>query len=157
VNTALQRSSEVPTTAAGTVTDRPAPAVPRAEPARIAPQKATPAPLPSVRVLKINVHKRQGTGRFSRAAGYNGDFDLQAPGAGSTPLHIDEFLEVRRNGQDVLREFVRSAPHRPGRFESKQRVPALKRLDPGMYEVRLVLVADGRTLGFHDWNLEVAD
>ncbi len=118
---------------------------------------SAPAPLPppSVRVLKIAVHERQGTGRFSRAAGYNGDFSLSLPGGDRRRLQVDEMLEVRQGGRQVLRQLVTSELRKPGVFQSKHRVPALKQLTPGVYDLRLVFVAKGQPIGHHDWKLEV--
>lgn len=121
------------------------------------PSRQTAAAPASVRVRKISVHERQGTGRFNRAAGYNGSFSLSVPSGRSNELRVEEFLEVSRDGRRVLRELVTSESRRPGMFGSKQRVPALKELPPGPYDVRLVFVAQGVTVGHHDWKLEVVD
>ncbi len=140
----------------------PAPAQVRAAPASaVAPAAGSAAKaaalLPTVRVLKIAVHQRQGTGRFSRAAGYNGDFTLAMPGSGRRGLEIEEMLEVSRDGRQVLRQVVDSKFRDAGVFESKHRVPALKQLAPGIYDVRLLFLAGGKPLGHHDWKLEVVD
>lgn len=123
--------------------------------ARPSPQTAPPPP--SIRVRKISVHEQQGTGRFSRAAGYNGSFSLSVPSGRSSELRVEEFLEVSRDGSRVLRELVTAESRQPGIFSSKQRVPALKELPPGPYDVRLVFVTGGVTMGHHDWQLEVVD
>ena len=136
-------------------TTRPAPV----RTVRSAPTKP-PAPPPitryQVKALKVSVHERQRTGRLSRAAGYNGSFALSSP-PGGQPLSIDELVEVYRNGTLVNRQLIHSETRKPGRFKSKQRIPGLKELQAGEYQVRLVFESGNRRLGQHQWNLQVAN
>ena len=109
----------------------------------------------SVRAVKVSVHQRQGTGRFSRAAGYNGAFTLAAPSADAQPLIIEEYIEVIRDGRQLMRELTGSKLRAPGRFGSKARIPGLKKLAHGTYTVRLVFEHKGRRLGTHEWTVQV--
>lgn len=125
---------------------------------RVQPQ--TPAPGSNsvkVNVLKISVHEKQGKGRFSRDAGYNGAFTVVVAPGGNRNITVEEVVEVRRDGTLVKREVVNTAARTPGTFKSKQRVPQMKSLDVGTYDVQLLLVVNGRTAGSHKWRVNVVD
>lgn len=130
-------------------TQAPAPRVSTRAPTRISTGRYV------VRATKVSVHERQRTGFLSRAAGYNGSFALSAP-QGAQPLQIDELVEVYRNGQRLTRQVINSQVRKPGRFKSKQRIPGLKELGPGNYQMRLLFESDGRKLGQHEWTLVVS-
>lgn len=123
-------------------------------------QPPNPAPAGSevrVNVLKVSVHEKQGKGRFSRDAGYNGAFTLVVPPNGNRNVTVEEVVEVRRDGVLVKREIVNTANRTPGTFKSKQRIPQMKSLDVGAYDVLLLLEVDGRTAGSHKWRVNVVD
>jgi len=108
-------------------------------------------------VLKVSVHEKQGKGRFSRDAGYNGAFTLAVGPNGDRNVTVEEVVEVLRDGVLVKREVVHTATRTPGTFKSKQRIPQMKSLDVGTYDVRLLLVNNGRTLGSYKWRVDVVD
>jgi serine/threonine protein kinase len=125
---------------------------------RVQPQ--SPAPSSSavkINVLKVSVHEKQGKGRFSRDAGYNGAFTVVVPPGGDRNITVEEVVEVRRDGVMVKREVVNTAQRTPGTFKSKQRIPQMKSLDVGTYDVQLLLVVNGRTAGNHKWRVNVVD
>ena len=103
---------------------------------------------------KVSAHDRQGRSRLSRAAGYNGSFALSVPRGGQA-VQIDELVEVYRAGQRLTRQLIHSEVRKPGRFKSKQRIPGLKELGPGSYQMRLVFEFEGKALGQHEWTLTV--
>ncbi len=115
-------------------------------------RKPPPAARVAVRTIKVSVHDRQRTGRFARSAGYNGAFELTGA---SRPVRVEEVADVVLNGRVVRSQTVTVTMRQPGRFQSKQRIPELKSLDVGSYEIRLRFVADGRTIGTHKWALAV--
>ncbi len=123
-------------------------------------QPSSPAPSSGgvkVNVLKVSIHEKQGKGRFSRDAGYNGAFTLVVPPGGSRNITVEEVVEVRRDGVMVKREVVNTAVRTPGTFKSKQRIPQMKSLDVGTYDVQLLLVVNGRTTGSHKWRVNVVE
>lgn len=125
---------------------------------RVRPQ--TPSPTSSsvkINVMKVSVHEKQGKGRFSRDAGYNGAFTVVVAPGGSRNITVEEVVEVRRDGELVKREVVNTAARTPGTFKSKQRIPQMKSLDVGTYDVQLLLVVSGRTAGSHKWRVNVVD
>lgn len=125
---------------------------------RVQPQ--TPAASTSavrVNVVKVSVHEKQGKGRFSRDAGYNGAFTLIVAPGGNRNITVEEVIEVRRDGAMVKREVVHTAVRTPGTFKSKQRIPQMKSLDAGTYDVQLLLVVNGRTTGSHKWRVSVVE
>jgi len=130
----------------------------RAAPSQAAPSKPPVAARPQARVavVKISVHEKQGTGRFSRDAGYNGAFRLSVPTNASRNWEISEVAEVYRDGKLVREQTVISEIRTPGTFKSKQRIQGLKTLEPGEYEVRLLFVNNNQVLGSHNWKLLVA-
>ncbi len=107
-----------------------------------------------VRAVKVATHERQGTGRFSRNAGYNGAFALSGI---SGTVQIDEIADVYQNGRRVMHQLVHSEKRRAGTFKSKQRIVGLKDLQPGDYELVLRFERSGHTIGTHRWKLEVTD
>lgn len=123
-------------------------------------QPSSPAPSSGevkVNVLKVSIHEKQGKGRFSRDAGYNGAFTLVVPPGGSRNITVEEVVEVRRDGVMVKREVVNTAVRTPGTFKSKQRIPQMKSLDVGTYDVQLLLVVNGRMTGSHKWRVNVVE
>ena len=132
------------------------PAPRRAQPAVARPAPIKPKPAPGsgavVRSVKVSVHEKQRTGHFSRNAGYNGAFTLSGT---NRSLQIDEIVDIYQAGSLLRSQPVTSASRRPGKFKTKQRIPDLKTLAPGSYELRLRFVANGRTLGTHKWQLQV--
>ena len=118
---------------------------------------SVPSSVGSYRVVatKVSAHDRQGRSRLSRAAGYNGSFALSVPRGGQA-VQIDELVEVYRNGQQLTRQLIHSEVRKPGRFKSKQRIPGLKELGPGSYQMRLVFEFEGKALGQHEWTLIVS-
>jgi len=136
-------------------------------PARPVQQAVRSAPPPASRpiaakppsrvvVVKISVHEKQGTGRFSRDAGYNGSFRLSVPVGADRNLDVSEFVEVYRDGELVREVTVAEEVRTPGTFKAKRRIPGLKTLDPGLYDVNLMFQHNGRTLGKHAWKLTVS-
>ena len=117
---------------------------------------SVPSSVGSYRVVatKVSAHDRQGRSRLSRAAGYNGSFALSVPRGGQA-VQIDELVEVYRAGQRLTRQLIHSEVRKPGRFKSKQRIPGLKELGPGSYQMRLVFEFEGKALGQHEWTLTV--
>ncbi len=105
-----------------------------------------------VRAIKVSVHERQRVGAFARSAGYNGSFELTGT---RSSTRIEEIADILRNGRVVRSQSVQVVTRKPGRFKSKQRIPDLKTLQPGRYEVRLRFVAGERTIGSHQWKLNV--
>ena len=126
--------------------------------AKTAPPKTSsvPASIGGYRVVatKVSAHDRQGRSRLSRAAGYNGSFALSVPRGGQA-VQIDELVEVYRAGDRLTRQLIHSEVRKPGRFKSKQRIPGLKELGPGSYQMRLVFEFEGKALGQHEWTLTV--
>ena len=119
------------------------------------PPAAVASPPASVTVVKISVHERQGTGRFSRDAGYNGAFRLSVPRGGSRNLEILEVVEVYRDGELVREQTVTTGLRTPGTFQSKQRIQGLKTLDPGEYKLKLLFISERDVLGTYEWDLLV--
>lgn len=113
-------------------------------------------PQARIAVVKISVHEKQGTGRFSRDAGYNGAFRLSIPKNASRNWEVSEVAEVYRDGELVREQTVINEMRTPGTFRSKQRIQGLKTLDPGEYEVRLLFISNEQVLGSHQWKLLVA-
>jgi eukaryotic-like serine/threonine-protein kinase len=112
--------------------------------------------LPKVAVVKVSVHEKQGTGRFSRDAGYNGAFRLSVPLGANRNVEISEVAKVFRDGQLVRDQVVTTEVRTPGTFKSKQRIQGLKTLEPGEYQIQLQFVHEGKTLGQHNWKLMVS-
>ena len=125
--------------------------VPRVQPAASRPSSG----MPRIAALKVSYHEKQGKGRFSRDAGYNGAFTLSVAPGGNRNLSVEEIVEVRRDGELVKREVINTQVRTPGTFKSKHRIPQMKTLDVGTYDVQLLFVADGRTLGSHKWRVDV--
>ena len=126
--------------------------------AETAPPKTSSVPVSiggyRVVATKVSAHDRQGRSRLSRAAGYNGSFALSVPRGGQA-VQIDELVEVYRAGDRLTRQLIHSEVRKPGRFKSKQRIPGLKELGPGSYQMRLVFEFEGKALGQHEWTLTV--
>ena len=110
-----------------------------------------------INVLKVSVHEKQGKGRFSRDAGYNGAFTVVVAPGGNRNITVEEVVEVRSDGVIVKREVVNTAARTAGTFKSKQRIPQMKSLDVGTYDVQLLLMVNGRTAGSHKWRVNVVD
>ena len=92
--------------------------------------------------------------KSSKQMFHNGSFMLAGPRNGQ-PLTIDEVVVVYQEGRQVDRKVVHSSTREIGRFKSKQRIPGLKSLAPGVYQIRLVFETEGRRLGQHEWDLVV--
>ena len=75
----------------------------------------------------------------------------------SSEIALDEVIEVRQDGQLLLREQVGSDTRQRGRFGTKKRVQELKLLPIGSYDVRLVFENQGKPVGRYDWKLKVVD
>jgi hypothetical protein len=91
-------------------------------------------------------------GRFGRPAGYNMAVDLRT----SRPVRVDEILEARDGGRLVMRATVASVQRKSGRFQSKHRVEETRAsLTPGIYDMKLRVVADGQDVASHQYKLEV--
>jgi len=167
VPTSQTASQTARQTAPQTQSSRPprqtSPTQPRAEAAPSQPARVQPSSTASsggssrINVLKVSVHEKQGKGRFSRDAGYNGAFTLAVGPNGDRNVTVEEVVEVLRDGVLVKREVVHTATRTPGTFKSKQRIPQMKSLDVGTYDVRLLLVNNGRTLGSYKWRVDVVD
>ncbi len=130
-----------------------APEVRRAQPQNPAPSSSSVR----INVLKVSVHEKQGKGRFSRDAGYNGAFTVVVAPGGNRNITVEEVVEVRSDGVIVKREVVNTAARTAGTFKSKQRIPQMKSLDVGTYDVQLLLMVNGRTAGSHKWRVNVVD
>ncbi|MCP5179186.1 MAG: protein kinase [Pseudomonadales bacterium] len=127
------------------------------EPAR--PDTTPPVPRVGATVtpIKVAYHDKQGTGRFSREVGYNGAFTLNIPRGAGTTLRVDEVVEVYKGGRLVATQAIKSEARRAGTFKSKERIPGIKQLAPGAYDIKLLFMAEGRTLGSYKWRVQVVD
>ena len=105
--------------------------------------------------VKVSAHERQGVGRFSRNAGYNGAFRLRVPSGTDRVIEVTEVVVARRAGVEALRTEVTTANRTAGTFKTKQRVQGLKDLDPGTYDLTLMFLHKGRQIGTHSWRLDV--
>ncbi len=152
--------------ASSSVTTAPPTSAPAASnPVVATPSRSTPPPgkppaaaksQVKVAVVKVSVHEKQGTGRFSRDAGYNGAFRLSVPRDASRNWEISEVVEVYRDGELIREQTVVNEMRTPGTFRSKQRIQGLKTLEPGEYQVRLLFVSSEKVLGSHEWKLLVS-
>ncbi len=121
-----------------------------------APKRAAPKPPATrARFVKIDVHgsMRRG-GPFARPAGYNALVELSKT-PGGRPIEVEEIVEARLGGERMLREVMASKMRKPGRFQVKSRVAALRSLEPDTYDMQLKIVAGGRELAVHKWKLRI--
>ena len=146
---AVRREAEPVTTAPAAVAPQPKPAAPVRRPAPVT------SSYPKVTPIKVSVHEKQGSGRFSRAAGFNGAFRLATAVGGSRNVEIQDVLEVRRDGVLLFGEPLETSVRTPGQFKLKTRVQRLKELEPGEYDLRLSFRHQGREIGNYDWRLTV--
>lgn len=130
----------------------------------VQPVQSSPEPRPaaasggvSITPIKVGYHERQGTGRWSRDAGYNGAFTLRFPPGRGQGLSVEEVVVVRQEGRVIKRIPVITETRVPGQFKSKNRIPGLKELSVGLYDLELQFVAEGRTIGSYKWRLEVVN
>lgn len=107
--------------------------------------------------IKVGYHERQGTGRWSRDAGYNGAFNLRFPPGRGQGLPVEEIVVVRQEGRVVKTIPVITETRLPGQFKSKNRIPGLRELSIGLYDLELQFHAEGRVIGSYKWRLEVVN
>jgi serine/threonine-protein kinase len=120
-----------------------------------APPRAVAKPQSRIVAVKVSVHERQGTGRLSRDAGYNGSFRLSVPTGAERNVNVVEVVKVYRDGELIREQTVAEEVRTPGTFKTKRRIDGLKTLEPGLYDVNLLFQQDGITLGRHAWKLTV--
>ena len=111
----------------------------------------------SVIAEKVGYHDRQGTGRFSRDAAYNGRFMLRFPPGRGKGLVVEEIVVVRQDRQIVKTIPVVTETRVAGQFKSKNRIPGLRELPIGLYDLELQFHAEGQVIGNYKWKLEVVN
>jgi len=122
---------------------------------RPAPPRAVAKPQSRIVAVKVSVHERQGTGRLSRDAGYNGSFRLSVPTGADRNVNVVEVVKIYRDGELIREQTVAEEVRTSGTFKTKRRIDGLKTLEPGLYDVDLLFQQDGITLGRHAWKLSV--